>query len=62
MRVHRMRERDQQRHAGEPANTRHHADDEPEHDAGEDNGKARRIEHDGEGVERVVEEQGGSVR
>jgi hypothetical protein len=61
MRVHGMGERNEQGHAGKAANAGHHADDEPEQDAGENDGKTRWIEHDGEGTERVVKKHGGSV-
>src|SRR5260370_29527597 len=37
---------------------RSHADDQPEPDAGADDGEARRVEHDGEGAERIVDQQG----
>jgi hypothetical protein len=58
MGFHRMGERDQQRQPAEAADARQHADDQPEHDAGADDSEALRVEHDGEGAERVVEQQG----
>ena len=59
MRIHRVGERDQQREACEPADPGNDADDQAEHDAADNDGKARRIEDNRQRADGFVQQDHG---